>query len=238
MSVPETCELYMRAGNFQVYVSALRTFGVYVCVFCWQWSVSGEAGLAWEHCCRSVSERGLLKVWWSVCVCVCICAGLGLFPPKGGRENGLSQPRLSAWNCRSYECVCVLCLSRGPMEGAIVDILKARARWTFSSETKRPSGRGKVCVCVCIHKYLYERLNTSWACVCVCVWLLEACVCLFNYSVILALSTFCLHSHSRTVKTSLFLGLHTHTHLVKQKHHWLFLCKNNYKLRVRDISLY
>lgn len=109
-----------------VYASTLRTFCVYVCVFCWQWSVSGEAGLAWEHCCRSVSERGLLKVWRSVCV----CAGLGLFPPpkrEGGRKSGLSQPSLSAWSCRSYFCVCVLCLSRGPVEGTIVDILKARS---------------------------------------------------------------------------------------------------------------
>lgn len=98
-----------------------------MCVFSVGSEVSqGRQGLR-ESTVADLSVRGGCSRSFGVCVCVCVCAGLGLFPPLGGRESGLSQPRLSAWNCRSYVCVCVLCLSRGPVEGTIVDDMKARS---------------------------------------------------------------------------------------------------------------
>ncbi len=148
-----------------------RTQDVYVCVFFWQWSVSGEAGLAWEHCCRSVSERRLLKVWWSVCVCVCVCVCWAwIVPPKGGRESGLSQPSLSAWSCRSYECMRPVFIwgAHGKSDCGHFESKKlGEARWTFSSEIKRRVG-GERCVCVCTQVLVWATEHKLSVCVRVC----------------------------------------------------------------------
>lgn len=126
LSVPET-ELYMRAGNFQVCVCEHTQDVLCVCV-CFLLAVKCLRGgracvrallqiCQWEGAAQGLAE------------CVCLRWARIVPPPKreGGRKSGLSQPSLSAWSCRSYFCVCVLCLSRGPVEGTIVDILKARS---------------------------------------------------------------------------------------------------------------
>ncbi len=213
----------------------------FTCV--WMWAHSGRVCVCFllaVKCLRGgrACVRALLQICqWEeaaqglvecVCVCVCVCVCWAwIVPPKGGRESGLSQPSLSAWSCRSYECMRPVFIwgAHGKSDCGHFESKKlGEARWTFSSEIKRRVG-GERCVCVYTSACMSDWTQAE------CV-----CACLFNYIVILALSSFCLHSHSRTVKTSLFLGLHTYW--VKQGHHWLFLCKNNYKLRVRDISLY
>ncbi len=223
MSVPETCELYMRAGNFQVYmcvnVSALRTC---MCVFSFGSEVSqGRQGLR-ESTVADLSVRGGCSRSGGVCVCVCV---LGLDCSPKGREGEWVKPAQSVSMELPFVWVYASCVYLGgPWKERLWTFWKQEARWTFSSEIKRRVG-GERCVCVYTSACMSDWTQAE------CV-----CACLFNYIVILALSSFCLHSHSRSVKTSLFIGLHTYW--VKQGHHWLFLCKNNYKLWVRDISLY
>ncbi len=150
MSVPETCELYMRAGNVQVYVCVCeRTQDVRCVCVCFLLAVKCLRG--GRACVRALLQicqwegaaQGLVE-----CVCVwgCgwVCAGLGLFPQREGERV---KPALSVSKELPFIWVYASCVYLGgPWKERLWTFWKQEARWTFSSEKKRLSGWGKVCV--------------------------------------------------------------------------------------------